>query len=109
MVIQTTLFKLDGNPYYSPEFGRGGLRAVFSIQTTHVGGSGTLTVTVQHRNADETSYTDVGATSAISTLTTTTLEVSGLKEVLRIKFEVGGPGSTSAVAYVMPPPQWYPY
>lgn len=107
--VETVLFKLDASPYFSPEFGRGGLRALFSIQTTHISGSGTLTVTIQTRNSDETTWTDLVVSSAISTVTFTQLNASGMEEIARIKFEVGGAGATSAVGFIMPAPIWYPY
>jgi len=29
MIVGTTLMQLNGDPYYSPQFGRGGLAALF--------------------------------------------------------------------------------
>jgi hypothetical protein len=108
MVINTILFKLDGNAYYSPEFGRGGLRAVFACMATHVAGSGTLDIDIEHRNSDDTTFTSAGTFTQITAVGSSTEEVSGLKEIIRLKFTVGGVGIGSAVAYIMPPPQWFP-
>lgn len=108
MNIETVLFKLDGNPYYSPEFSRGGLRAIFTAQTTHLGGSGTLTLTVQTHNSSASSWTDVVSSSAISTLTFTPVTATALEELVRLKFVIGGPGSTSADGFIIPPPTWFP-
>lgn len=108
MVIQTILLKLDGNPYYSPEFGRGGLRAFFTCNVTHLSGSATLDIDIEHRNADDTAFTSAGSFTQFTATGTSSKDVSALKEILRLKFTVGGAGSTSAIAYLMPPPQWYP-
>jgi hypothetical protein len=108
MNVETVLFKLDGNPYFSPEFSRGGLRAIFNIQSTHIGNSGTLTVTAQTRNSSASSWTDLVSSSAISTVTFTPLTAPGLEELVRLKFVVGGPGATSAVGFIIPPPTWFP-
>ena len=108
MVVNTILFKLDGNAYYSPEFGRGGLRAIFSCNVTHLSGSATLDIDIEHRNSDDTSFTSAGTFTQFTATGTGTKDLSGLKEILRLKFTVGGAGSTSAIAYIMPPPQWYP-
>lgn len=107
--IETTLSKQDGDPYYSPEFARGGLKAQGSVKTTHFGGSGTVKVTLQHRNAADVAFTDAGDTGAISTKTVTALQADDILEICRRKFEVGGPGATSSVSFIMPPLQWYPY
>lgn len=32
MIVGTTIFKMGGNPYYTPQFPRGGLAALFSVQ-----------------------------------------------------------------------------
>lgn len=106
--VETILFKLDANPYFSPEFGRGGMRAICSARATHVAGSGTLTITVQHKNSDDTAFADLAAFSVFSATGTDQLEITGMKEILRFKFEVGGPGATSAVAFMMTAPQWFP-
>jgi hypothetical protein len=108
MVVNTVLFKLDANAYYSPEFGRGGLRAVFACMATHISGSGTLDIDIEHRNSDDTAFTSAGTFTQITATGSSTKEVSALKEILRLKFTVGGSGPTSAVGYIMPPPQWFP-
>ena len=55
MIVGSTLFKLDGNAYYSPEFPRGGLAATFAVDVTQIVGSPTFTITVESRNSEEDS------------------------------------------------------
>src|SRR5262245_33879605 len=71
--------------YYSPPFGRGGDAAVFSIEVTHRNGSPTLVFAVEHKSPEDTNWTSAGSTSVSST-GVATLDVSGLKEELRLKF-----------------------
>ena len=110
MIVGTTFFKMDGTPYYSPEFGRGGGAAVFAADVTHVIGTLTLTMTVQHRNADEVVFTDLGAFDGISSADPANKDLSGCKEILRIKYEFGaGDASTVGVHLLMQAPSWRPY
>jgi len=71
MVIGTTLMKLNGDPYFSPTFGRGGLGAVFSCEVFQVAGSSpTLDIEVQHKNVEDTSFT-VGCSVILAALSGT--------------------------------------
>ena len=74
MVVGFTLFKLDGNPYHSPEFSRGGLAATFAVDVTQVSPALVgLTITVEHRNSEDTSFSTLGTFSAITGTGTATL------------------------------------
>lgn len=111
MVVGTTLFKLDGNAYYSPSFRRGGLAATFALNVTHMTGSPTVTVTIQERNEDETSWSDPGVFASITSTGAKQVDLAGpLKEVLRFKFTFdGGDDATDAVHLLMQAPSWRPY
>jgi len=110
MVVGTTLFKFDGTAYYSPSFPRGGLAAVFTVDTTHLEGSPTFKITVEHRDENETSFTTAVAFSDITAAGTMNAEVTAAKQVLRFKYEFGaGDASSDGVHFVMQPPSWRPY
>lgn len=109
MVIGTTLYKLDGNPYFSPEFGRGGLSATFSIDTTQFLATA-LNITVESRNSEDIVWTTVGSFSPITGAGVTPVDLTGLKEIVRFSytFDPSDP-STAAVHFLMQAPSWRPY
>ncbi len=113
MVIGTTIFYLDGNPYYSLEFGRGGLAATFAVDVTHIvlTGATSLLITVEHRNAEDTTWGTAGTFAGIGSVTPDTLDVSGLKEIVRFKYEFtgGSPVASDAAHFLMQVPSWRPY
>ena len=111
MVIGTTLYKLDGNPYYSPEFGRGGLAATFSVDVTHVTGSlvGFL-ISVETRNSEDTTWSSLGSFSAITAATADSKDLTGCKEIVRFVYLFdASDASTAAVHFLMQAPSWRPY
>jgi hypothetical protein len=110
MVVGQTLFKLDGNATYSPQFPRGGLAATFAVSVTQIVNSPNFTVTVQHRNSDDTSWTDAGTFTTITSTAKGVEDITGLKEILRIKYTFGaGDSSTAGVHFLMQAPSWRPY
>ena len=110
MVIGTTLFKLDGTPYYSPSFPRGGLSATFAVSVTHMYGSPTFTITVQHRDRNATTWDDAGSFTSISSSGESVKDLSTLKEVIRFKYTFdAGDDATDAVHFEMQAPSWRPY
>jgi hypothetical protein len=110
MVVGFTIFAMDGNPYYSPQFPRGGLAGTFTVQVTHIAGSPTLQVEVEHRNTEDTGWTQAGAFKNITSTTMATKDITGLKEILRFKFSFGASPMTSDGVHVfVPAPSWRPY
>jgi hypothetical protein len=111
MVIGTTLYKLDGNSYYSPEFGRGGLAARFSMDVTQVtSGLVGFTVAVEHRNSEDTTWSTLGSFSAVTGTSTPSVDLTGLKEVVRFVYSFDGADlATAAVHFLMQAPSWRPY
>ena len=110
MVVGTTLMKLNGDPYYSPQFSRGGLSAVFSVTVEQLAGSGfTFDIDVEHRNADDTAWTSAGTFATINSPGTYTHDISAIKEQVRFKYTVGGSAATAAVHFLMTAPSWRPY
>ena len=109
MIVGTTIFRLDGNAFYSPAFPRGGEAAVFTVECTHVADSPTFVVTVQHRNEEDTSWTDLGAFSNITATGTSTKDLTGIKELVRLKFTFTSTDAADAVHIIVPGPAWRPY
>ncbi len=108
MVLGTTLFKLDGNAYYTPEFPRGGLSAYFTVQVTHVSASPTLNIDIETRNEEDTTWTTAASFDAISSLSVAGKDASSLKEVVRLKLAVSGATAAAAVHFILPAPAWRP-
>jgi len=97
-------------PFRTYPFPRRGLAALFSIQTTHVGGGLTLNAVVQHRNREDASWTNAGTFSGITAVGLMTLDVSALKEEIRFAFTFSGSGTPGNFFRVfIPPPAWRPY
>lgn len=94
--------------YYSPPFGRGGEAAVFSIEVTHRTGTPTLVFAVEHKSPEDMAWTSAGSTSVSST-GVATLEVSGLKEELRLKFTFSSGSLGNFVNILVPAPMWLPF
>ena len=110
MVVGTTLFKLDGNDYFSPQFSRGGLAATFACDVTQVANSPDFTITVQHRNSEDTSFTDLGSFTAITAVGEAQKDLTGIKEIVRFKYSFDvGDAADAAVHFLMQPPSWRPY
>ena len=110
MVIGITLMKMNGDPYYSPTFGRGGLAAVFACEVFQVAGTTpTLDIAVQHKNAEDTGFTLLADFSQMTAAGITTLQAGSIKEQVRFKYTVGGSAATAAVHFNMLAPVWRPY
>jgi len=110
MVIGTTLFKMDGNSYFSPEFPRGGLAATFAADATNIVGAPTFTISVQHRNEDETSFSTLGQFDAITAVGANSKDLSGIKKIVRFRYDFdAGDDATDGVHFLMMAPSWRPY
>ena len=113
MVIGSTVYYLDGNPYFSPEFPRGGLAARFAVDVTHIvlGGAVQFDITIEHRNSEDTTWGSPGTFSGITGVGPVSLDVTGLKEIIRIKFSFSGgaPAASDAVHFLVQAPSWRPY
>ncbi len=103
------IFKGDGSPLYSREFPRGGLAAIFGMHVWQVLNTPTVTITVEGRNRDDTTFTPLGVFASITTGGIKTLDQGGLLEILRFKFEVAGATSLAGAAIETLAPQWRMY
>jgi hypothetical protein len=110
MVVGTTLFKMDGNAYFSPSFPRGGLAATFAVDVTQIAGTPSFTITVQTRNAEDTTWTDLGTFTAITATGASQKDLTGLKEIVRFKYAFdAGDDPTDGLHFLMQSPSWRPY
>lgn len=111
VVFGTTLTKLDGSPYLSRHFERCGFSAVFRAQILNVSTAGDLTIDIEHKNADETSFSLLisFATASVPSLIEVDTIGNGIKEQLRFKYTVGGSSEYDAVTFLMLAPTWRLY
>ena len=112
MIIGTTIFH-DGTgttEYMTPSFPRGGLSALFSLNVTHKSGSPTMVVKIEHKNEDETAFTELVAFSDITATGPATKDISGgIKEELRLTFTFSGGSAGNFFHLVIAAPAWRPY
>ena len=110
MIVGTTLFKLEGNTYYTPQFPRGGLAATFAVETTQVFSTPTVSVQVEHKNSEDTTWSTVGSAQSITASGNTSWDVTGLKEEIRIAFDFdAGDSGGAAIHFFVQPPSFRPY
>ena len=110
MIVGTTLYKMDGSPFFTPEFGRGGLAATFVIDATHLIGGPTVTFTIQHRISDEQSFATTGDSVAASSVAVAQVDATGLKEIIRIAVTFdAGDAATDGIHFLVQSPTWRPY
>jgi hypothetical protein len=108
MVVGTTILRMGATAFSSPQFPRGGFSAVFSLECTHIKGSPTLTVTVQHRNVEDTVWATAGTFSAITTTGVYTLDVTDIKEIVRLSYGIAG-SDLEGFHVIVAAPAWRPY
>ena len=109
MIVGTQITVMGGTvAFYSPSFPRGGEAALFSLEVTHMVGSPSLAVDIEHKNEADTTWASAGSFSAIAATGLATKDVSGLKEELRFKFL---PTGTDGHAFhvLVSEPAWRPY
>jgi hypothetical protein len=100
------IFKGDTNSTYSPEFARGGLTGLFAVMILQILNTPALTITVEGRAINATSWSTVGTFTAITTTGAKSVSLSSLPEVLRYKFDITGASDTSGVCIQLFAPQW---
>ena len=104
------VFVGDGNAKYTPPFPRGGLSATFFVQVLDLVGNPTdLVAVVQHKNIEDTSFTNAQAFGTINTVSVASVSASGLKEILRIAFTPTGNDPWDGFLILIPAPSWRPY
>ena len=113
MIVGTTIFRLDGNPVYSPEFSRGGLGVTFVVEVIQLSlpGATDFIVTIESRNRDETTWTGMGSFTAITAVGVATKDITMPFEVCRLKFTFasGTPEAADSAHILVQAPSWRPY
>ena len=61
------------------------------------------------RNVEDTSWADLGAFSNITATGTSTKDLTGIKELVRLKFTFTSTDAADAVHIIVPAPAWRPY
>ena len=94
------------DPFYTPPMDRGGPSGTFGVEVSHLATSPTLTVTVEHKNRTETSWTTAGSFAAISATGVFQKDLSGLKQQIRVatSFASGSAGDMVRIAVL--PVMW---
>ena len=111
MIVGVTIIH-DGTgttPYYTPTFPRGGLAAVFSFNMTHMGGSPTMTIAIEHKNAEDTTWGVAASITGANATGVQTKDVTDLKEEVRIAFSFTAGSLGNFFHVVIPAPAWRPY
>src|SRR5262245_34600858 len=81
--------RLGGGNQFSPPFARGGQGITLSADVFSApGGGATLTIVVQHKNLEDTTWATFGTFPSITATGLTTFEGTGLKEQIRLSFSV---------------------
>lgn len=108
--IGDLFMRLGGVSYPTPTFPRGGLSATFGIDLSALTGtSPSFECTVEHKNAEDTSVTTAGTFTSMTAAGVYKLDVSNLKEEIRLVFTVGGSANTNTVYANVLAPMWRPY
>jgi hypothetical protein len=79
------------------------------MDVTHKSGSPTMVVTVEHKNVDETSWSTAGTFSSVTSTGVATLDVTSLKEEIRIAFTFSAGSAGDFYHVVVSAPAWRAY
>lgn len=110
MLIGTYFFKGDGSTQYSVTFPRGGLAGLFVLQALQkVGTTPSLDAIVEHKNHDEAVFTGAGSFAAITATGVYSLNVTGLKEDVRISYAITATNQWEGFLLNLLAPSWRPY
>jgi hypothetical protein len=103
------LFKVLLGKWYSQVFSRGGRSATFSFEVLGlVGLPRGLTVTVEHKDLDDTSWSAIQSLPVVPSAGVITTDASGLKELVRIAFDVTAANDREGFYLRIPAPKWGP-
>jgi hypothetical protein len=81
----------------SPWFERLGASGTFTCDTIDIGGSGTLDIVVEHKNRADTAESTASAFSTISATGLASHTATGLKELVRFRYNIDGVADTDWV------------
>ncbi len=107
MLEYNFVFKEAANhAYYCSGTTRQGASATFGVEVTHVGGSPTMTVEVQHKNYEETSWTGCGWFTNITATGVHLKDVTALKQQIRLAFSFAAGATGDFVAFRLLAAMW---
>ena len=86
MLNATWVFKGDANASFSPGFPRGELAATFSTYVFALIGTPTVTITIQTRANDATTWSTAGAFDNITAIGGAEKYLAALNEMVRFKY-----------------------
>lgn len=110
MIIGFYVIRGTGVDKPTPTFPRGGGAATFIVDLIDLWAPGAvLDCDVEHKNSEDTSFTVAGSFTTMNTLVPHKLDVSGIKEEVRLVFRVGGTEPTNGAYLNVPAPSWRPY
>lgn len=95
--------------YYSPPFPRRGEAATFNVDALLVAGTPTLVIDVEHRNLADTSWVVAGTFPNITAAGVETVDVSGLKELVRLSYRFSAGVLGNFVHLTVQTPAWRLY
>ena len=110
VIVGEYFFKGDGSTQYSFTFPRGGLAATFVLQALQkVGTTPSLAVAIEHKNQSDTSWASAGAFSAITAVGVYTVDITLIKEEVRISFTITATSAWEGYLLNLLAPSWRPY
>ena len=89
--------------YNSAPFARAGQTANFTVACLNNEGVAELDIIIEHKNAEDTSWTTAGSFAQITATVTTVVTVTPLKQMLRYKYTVSGDTGDFVHIYMYPP------
>ena len=109
MRIGKYFMRFGANVYqYSPVIPRGAESAVFSVEVLALISGAALEVAVQYKNAEDTAWTTYASVISANAVGVFTLEVTRIKEEVRLRYSVSGTNDTDTVYANVLAPQWRP-
>ena len=105
MLVGVTLIN-SSSSYYCPGFARAGETLSLTVEVMNLEGSATLDIDVQHKNSGDTTWTSAGTFTQIGSTGISTEDVTGLKEQIRLKYDVGGTANSDFVHFYVFAPTW---
>ena len=100
--------RFGGGPQYSPTFMRGGNAAVFAFEGLAVDPGVTMSIDIEHKNEDDTSWGLLVNIGGVST-GISSVNAGPIKEMLRFAYTVSGTSPEDSVYLNTLAPAWRPY
>ena len=92
---------------YSPEFPRRGHAALFGVRVTRATRQRSLGLTIQHRDAQDEPWTELGSFPELTGPCEVTMNCEGCKETLRYKYVLAG-SESGRIEFQLQEPDWRP-